>query len=151
MTNHEAIETLKANYPDACFEQLREAVDTAIFALQRSTHKALDTISIQDVIDVVKHAWTKGLEPTQYIEELPSAQPYTEEQLQKMQDLEQAEIEKAYELGRKDANAEIVRCKDCRWSDANEIGDLSECHHVRGLVNASPNGYCNFAERRTDD
>ena len=83
--------------------------------------------------------------------ELPSAQPYTEEQLQKMQDLEQAEIEKAYELGRKDAKAEIVRCKDCRWSDANEIGDLSECHHVRGLVNASPNGYCNFAERRTDD
>ena len=30
MTNHEAIEILKANYPDACFEQLREAVDTAI-------------------------------------------------------------------------------------------------------------------------
>lgn len=34
-----------------------------------------DLISRQDAIDVVKHAWAKGLEPTQYIEELPSAQP----------------------------------------------------------------------------
>lgn len=34
-----------------------------------------DTIYRQDAIDVVKHAWAKGLEPSQYIEELPSAQP----------------------------------------------------------------------------
>lgn len=34
MTNAEAIETLIANYPDACFEQLREAVDAAIEALK---------------------------------------------------------------------------------------------------------------------
>ena len=34
MTNAEAIETLRANYPDACFEQLREAVDVAIEALK---------------------------------------------------------------------------------------------------------------------
>jgi rubrerythrin len=33
MTNSEAIDTLQANYPDACFEQLRDAVDTAIHAL----------------------------------------------------------------------------------------------------------------------
>ena len=33
-----------------------------------------DTISRQDAIDAVKHAWAKGLEPSQYIEELPSAQ-----------------------------------------------------------------------------
>jgi rubrerythrin len=33
MTNSEAIETLQANYPDACFEQLRDAVDIAIYAL----------------------------------------------------------------------------------------------------------------------
>ena len=33
MTNAEAIETLRANYPDACYEQLREAVDAAIEAL----------------------------------------------------------------------------------------------------------------------
>ena len=34
MKNAEAIETLRANYPDACFEQLREAVDAAIEALK---------------------------------------------------------------------------------------------------------------------
>ena len=34
MTNAEAIETLRANYPDACYEQLREAVDKAIKALE---------------------------------------------------------------------------------------------------------------------
>ena len=33
MTNSEAIETLKANYPDPCFGLLREAVDTAIYEL----------------------------------------------------------------------------------------------------------------------
>lgn len=35
MTREEAIETLKANYPDACFEQLRDAVDAAISALEQ--------------------------------------------------------------------------------------------------------------------
>lgn len=37
MTAKEAIATLKANYPDACFEQLREAVDMAIAALEQPT------------------------------------------------------------------------------------------------------------------
>ena len=62
-----------------------EALQMAISALQAqeakhstessSTHKALDTISRQEAIDAVKHAWAKGLEPSQYIEELSSAQP----------------------------------------------------------------------------
>lgn len=39
MTNEEAIETLKANYPDACFEQLREAVDMAISTLEKQIQK----------------------------------------------------------------------------------------------------------------
>ena len=89
MTNHEAIETLKANYPDACFEQLREAVDTAIFALQRSTHKALDTISRQDAIDALQEKVFHDLSDEFYgamqvLDELPSAEPkqrYTEEEL----------------------------------------------------------------------
>ena len=33
MTNSEAIEVLKKNYPDRCYESLRDAVDTAIYAL----------------------------------------------------------------------------------------------------------------------
>lgn len=34
-----------------------------------------DLIDRQDAINAVKHAWAKGLEPTQYIEALPSAEP----------------------------------------------------------------------------
>lgn len=33
-----------------------------------------DLISRQAAIEVVKHAWAKGLEPTQYLEELPAVQ-----------------------------------------------------------------------------
>lgn len=32
-----------------------------------------DLINRQAAIDAVRHAWAKGLEPTQYLEELPSA------------------------------------------------------------------------------
>lgn len=39
MTNEEAIETLKRNYPSECFEQLREAVDMAISALEKQIPK----------------------------------------------------------------------------------------------------------------
>lgn len=65
MTNEEAIKTLKANYPDACFEQLREAVDAAINALtvQPETHEertethACDCISRQAAIDAEDDKW----------------------------------------------------------------------------------------------
>ena len=52
MTKEEAIETLRANYPDACFEQLREAFDTAISALSRQVTGKLnsDCISRQAAI-----------------------------------------------------------------------------------------------------
>ena len=57
MTNEEAIETLKANYLDACFKQLREAVDMAIEALKEQPEhdqkQRADSISRQDAIDVI--------------------------------------------------------------------------------------------------
>ena len=53
MTNTEAIETLRANYPDSCFEQLREAVDAAIVAL-KAQNTSGDTISRQAAIDVLE-------------------------------------------------------------------------------------------------
>lgn len=70
---------------------------------------------------------------------MPSAQPsYTEEQIQTMQELESAEIEKAYELGRESAQQQWIPCSErlpeeerrqywictdtgyqcqCRWTD----------------------------------
>ena len=50
-----------------------------------------DLISRQAVIDAVRHAWAKGLEPTQFLEELPSAQPG------------------------------IIRCKDCKYADDDGV------------------------------
>ena len=37
MTREEAIEVLRANYPDACYSLLREAVDMAIEALEQES------------------------------------------------------------------------------------------------------------------
>ena len=75
-----------------------------------------DTISRQAAIDAIDDAndslveddYTygvqSGMEKAKYvIENLPSAQPtYTDAEIQKMQDLESAEIEKAYQLGYED-------------------------------------------------
>ena len=52
MTNEEAIKTLEVNYPDACFEQLREAVDAAIEALKAQDADS-DTISRKAAIDAI--------------------------------------------------------------------------------------------------
>lgn len=63
MTGEEAIETLKANYPDACYGQLREAVDAAIEALkaQIATDTNVgdngDTIYRQATIDAEDDKW----------------------------------------------------------------------------------------------
>lgn len=43
------------------------------------------------------------------IKSLPSVQPYTDEEIQKMQELEQAQIQKAFELGKASAEAEQVK------------------------------------------
>ena len=41
----------------------------------------------------------------------PSAQPYTDEEIQKMQDIEQAQLYKAYEMGNADA-LRWISCSD---------------------------------------
>jgi len=81
MTNAEAIETLRANYPDAHYEQLREAVDAAIEAL-KARDEAGDIIRRQDAIDVLaamqgqcttKAALIQNSKIWQQIKYLPSA------------------------------------------------------------------------------
>lgn len=51
MTIVEAVEVLKANYPDACFEQLREAVDAAIVVLKAQDTAGDTVVSRQAVRD----------------------------------------------------------------------------------------------------
>ena len=83
----------------------------------------------------------------EFIERLPSAQPYTDEEIQRMQDLEQAEIDKAFELGkkegRKEAQPEIIRCKDCRWKEGSECVRFAD-------VRPFPDDFCSRAERREE-
>lgn len=78
MTNAEAIETLRANYPDACYEQLREAVDAAIEALKAQDATG-DTISRQAAIDaldmIIAMNYKDWARAQNAIRQLPSAQP----------------------------------------------------------------------------
>lgn len=83
MKNAEAIETLRANYPDACFEQLREAVDASIEAL-KAQDAAGDMISRQAAIaysisgktrEIDGEKWIRVSEVRESIKTMPEAQP----------------------------------------------------------------------------
>ena len=85
---------------------------------------------------------------------IPSAQPYTEAEIQKMQDLEQAEMLKAYECGRASAQPEIIRCKDCRKHNVHS-GYKDDCcplYEWRGMSYGHEHDYqyCSFAGRREE-
>ena len=86
-----------------------------------SRQAAIDALAKILPTDPMKNEYTKGNTvgvalALKCVMQLPSAQStYTNEQIQKMQDMHQAEVEKAFELGREDANAEIVRCKNCKY------------------------------------
>ena len=137
MTNEEAIKTLEANYPDACFGQLREAVDAAIEAL-KAQDAAGDTISRQAAVEACYNGWNKDYRGiAQDIKDLPSAQP---------------EVLACGE-GELIAQPEIIRCNDCKhWTQTtgNMRGfGLGDCDYINAkLVNC--NGFCSWAERRTD-
>ena len=69
-----------------------------------------DAISRQAVSKLLNDGWIKGIYPQDAIMALPSVTPkFTDAEIQKMQELEQAQLEKAYELGR----AEVQPCNDC--------------------------------------
>lgn len=98
----------------------------------------MDTIYRQEAIDVINvlcrehryripgkretyseynEAWQDALDRAEgAICNLPPAQPYTADEIQKMQDLESAEIEKAYQLGyeegKKNTQPERKECKE---------------------------------------
>lgn len=81
------------------------------------------------------------------LNKLPSAQPCTAD-IQKIQDLEQAEIEKAFELGREDAMNEIVRCKDCKHHHYD--GNIPYCDNIDYGYGWYDNDFCSHAERREE-
>jgi len=69
-----------------------------------------DTISRQAVLKLLhalppEEAMTKAL-LIQGVKQMDAAQPYTDEEIQKMQDIEQAQLEKAYQLGYEEGKRE---------------------------------------------
>ena len=107
----------------------------------------------EEAIDVLKRNYPSGC-----FEELCnavdiaikalSAQPsYTDEEVQKMQELEQAEIQKAFQLGREDALSEIIRCKECKHGMYDVMCKFYWCHGVAH----SANWFCADGERREDE
>jgi hypothetical protein len=85
-----------------------------------------DLIERQAAIDAAKHAWEKGLEPTQYIEIVPSAQP------EPLTDKEQRIFLAA--MGREEKVCKQVdfECRDCR--EPYEDSLVSTCHEITRKV-----------------
>lgn len=109
-----------------------------------------DAISRADAIRVAS-GYCHPANVAKELAKLPSAQPYTDEEMQKIQELEQAEIQKAFLLGREDALSEIIRCKDCKfYTPLNRETKTGIC----GLLlhqNFGDDWHCAGAERRTDE
>ena len=102
---------------------------------------ANDCISRQAAIDAINKYACNTQRIYEAIKTLPSAQPYTEAEIQKMQELEQAELQKAYECGRASAQSEIIVCADCKhwichdrrcgyWNHG--VKPLEWCCHAEG-------------------
>jgi len=146
MTREEAIEYLETLYMAlAVFpnqqillgdaDKMKESVGMAIESLEQEPCE--DAISRQAVLEQI-NCWISSGEygytnATHYLtrrmQELPSVTPqYTDAEIQKMQELEQSEIEKAYELGKSS------QPKKGRWINVNTGNPI---YVVDGMTNAS--------------
>lgn len=94
-----------------------------------------------------EYEFAKGLSELG-LKSVPSAQPYSEADIQKMQDLKQAELDKAYECGRASAQPEIIHCRDCINIDPVSVRSGSlYCTKIKRYM--TENDFCSLAERRT--
>ena len=102
-------------------------------------------ISDDDAVDIAIKS-TKGSVISSIVN-MPSAQPDMSEYSDKL-------WKKAYERGRAEAQAEIVRCKDCKhykFADNRAFGfPVKRCEWT-GFEDVDNDDFCSRAERRTDD
>ena len=89
-----------------------EALDMAIEALSEPSRQRDDLIKRQDVYDLIDN-WDEPMISKSAlrceVEYLPSAHLYTDEEIQTIQDLEQAQFDKAYELGWKEGRETLEK------------------------------------------
>ena len=111
MTREEAIywiKNLAVLSTEKDMASITEALNMAIEALEQELSE--DCISRQAAIDAIEPTLKSILQGNSFkavnvmdkIRDLPSAQPFTAEQIQTMQELESAQVKKAYELGKAD-------------------------------------------------
>ena len=80
-------------------------------------------IGREEAILAVRHAWAKGLEPTQYIEQIPAADV-----------------------------VEVVRCRDCKHSYCIDgAKEEYDCAKISAFAKFFPGDhFCGYGERKTD-
>ena len=67
------------------------------------------------------------------------------------------DLQQAYEEGYKDRDAEIIRCKDCKYAHLTYDGDCKHCDQWKDdddfsiELYLSGDFYCAYAERRVKD
>ena len=136
-----------------------------------------DMISRQAAIDAVKHAWAKGLEPTQFIEDLPSAQPEplkitidhapTPDELERLKQamrntpimlFPSAQPERCEDCENFSKTRllipqpDIIRCRDCKYGEQDDDG-WWYCRDTGYSMGDGEkgDGFCSYAERKTDE
>jgi len=101
MTKQEAVDILVGVIATNSEEE-NEALDMAIEALSEPSRQGQrdDLIKRSTAIRLAEQGQIQGF-PWQFeqLVKLPSVQPYTDEEIQAMQDLEQAQLDKAYQIG----------------------------------------------------
>ena len=138
ISRQQAIDAIMGEYPDAHYPDWYASKIRALPSAQpekrtekRTETHACDLISRQAAIDgKISIQCANGVEiysdeavPVEYLKALPSAQPYTAEEIDKMQELESVQMEKAYELGRESAQQICHTCfnrPDCPWSNIDD-------------------------------
>ena len=163
MTKEEAIKMIKAiknglhetgkdfPYRDEIIPIAKEALDMAITELEQEP--CADAISRQAAINLIESIETERLKgdveliyapAIKGLRALPPVTPqYTDAEIQKMQDLEFAEIQKAYEIGKDEGSevldkirAEIKQAADKQFQIAIGVADLNERYTHIQMENA---------------
>lgn len=129
-----------------------------------------DLISRQAAIDAVKHAWAKGLEPTQFIEDLPSAQPeitlesaidylhsigWMQEHDRILSFAQPERCEDCENFSKTRLlipQPDIIRCRDCKYGEQDDDG-WWYCRDTGYSMGDGEkgDGFCSYAERKTDE
>ena len=123
----------------------QEEQDEVLMELNRTV--CTDAISRQTAIDACLNGWNKDYkEIVEEIRALPPVTPqYTDAEIQKMQDLESAEIQKAYEIGKAEKPNKWIPVSE-RYPEDGQRVLVDYCDEDAGimLIRFNVNGYHGF-------